>query len=323
MKRLPLISVCLSVIFAVFLYFNKAAIAADTLSLKIATWNLENLREETNKDFRFLQNYAEKLDADVIALQEVDGEAAAKKILSDEDYNFFFSRRNNPQRTGFAVRKGISVIQNPDYEELDVGGVRYGTDITVKMADRAIEMLSVHLKSGCFEKSLTGDNIRGGCIKLQQQVPVLENWIDAEARAKNPFVVLGDFNRRFNQINDDFWQEIDDGVPTNADLIKVTEGKTSTCFNGQYPQYIDHIVLDKQTSQWLNQSSFEELNYNQPFSRQDRLSDHCAIAVSLEIPTPESSPKPSPVEPTKKDLLKRVRNAIKQLQEIESILENG
>lgn len=304
---------------AVFIYFTTPAIAAETIPLKIATWNIENLRENANKDFRFLQDYVEDLEADVIALQEVDGEAAAQKVISDEDYNFFFSRRNNPMRTGFAVRKGISVVQNPDYEELDVGGLRYGTDITIKIGDRAIRMLSVHLKSGCFEQSLTGNNIRGGCVKLKQQMPVLEKWIDDQARAEIPFVVLGDFNRRFNQINDDFWREIDDGVPANADLVKVTEGRTSTCFNGQYPQYIDHIVLDQQTSEWFQKSSFEQVNYNQPLSRQSLLSDHCAIAVSLNVPTIETSQK----ETSNENLLKRVRSAIKELQEMESMLQNN
>jgi len=185
--------------------------------------------------------------------------------------------------------------------------------------DQAIRMLSVHLKSGCFERDLTG-SVRGGCIKLKQQLPILEEWIDQRAQAEIPFVVMGDFNRRFNQINDDFWQEIDDGNPVNADLIKVTENRLSTCFDGQYPDYIDHIVLDQITSQWWERSSFEQVNYNQPLSRQDLLSDHCAIAVSLNIPTTPS--EPSPQESSRTELLERIRNAIEELQEIESMLEN-
>ena len=115
-------------------------------------------------------------------------------------------------------------------------------------------------------------------------MPVLEEWIDARARAGTPFAVMGDFNRRLNITGDDFWEEIDDGIPENSDLTKVTEGKLSQCFNGQYPQFIDHIVLDKQASDWLQPSSFVQELYLQPIERQDFLSDHCAIAVTLEIP---------------------------------------
>lgn len=314
MRLFAFLTSLLSLTLSILVYFINPAIAAEEInSLKIATWNIENLRADSNKDFRQLQDYAELLDADVVALQEVDGEEAAKKVFAEDDYQFFFSDRNNPQRTGFAVRKGIPVQQNPDYEELDVGGVRYGTDITVQTGSKPIRMLSVHLKSGCFEKSLTG-SVRGGCIKLQKQLPLLEKWIDTRAENETPFVVMGDFNRRFNQINDDFWQEIDDGEPANADLVKVTENRQSTCFNGQYPEYIDHIVLDQQTSQWWDKSSFQQLNYGQPRSRQPYLSDHCAIAVSLEMPTSQT--------PNSADVLKRINQAIDQLQEIKSILQN-
>jgi len=320
MKPLPFLTSAFSFILGILVYFSLPAIAAENpTSLKIATWNIENLRPNSNKDFRQLQDYAELLDADVIALQEVDGVEAVSKVFDEDDYQFFFSRRNHPQRTGFAVRQGIRVEQNPDYEELDVGDVRHGTDITVQVGeDQAIRMLSVHLKSGCFERDLTG-SVRGGCIKLKQQLPILEEWIDQRAQAEIPFVVMGDFNRRFNQINDDFWQEIDDGNPVNADLIKVTENRLSTCFDGQYPDYIDHIVLDQITSQWWDHSSFEQVNYNQPLSRQDLLSDHCAIAVSLNIPTTPS--EPSPQEPSRTELLERIRNAIEELKAIESMLE--
>lgn len=146
-------------------------------------------------------------------------------------------------------------------------------------------------------------------------MPILEDWIDTRAKNNVPFAVMGDFNRRFNIENDDFWQEIDDGMPANADLVRVTENRCSDCWNGKYPEYIDHIVFGQQTAQWWNPDSFQELLYNQPQSQPDRLSDHCAIAASLDIPTTNQS---SPTE-----LLQRVRNAIDQLKEIESMLENN
>ncbi|MDJ0596237.1 MAG: hypothetical protein QNJ72_40705 [Pleurocapsa sp. MO_226.B13] len=146
-------------------------------------------------------------------------------------------------------------------------------------------MLSVHLKSGCFTKALEGlGSGRGACDKLSLQVPILEDWIDDRARDGIPFAVMGDFNRRLNISGDDLWQEIDDAEPANSDLTKVTEGRISDCFDGKFPQFIDHIVLDKQSTDWLTPDSFEQKLYNQPLSREDFLSDHCAIAVTLDMP---------------------------------------
>ena len=255
-KRLQKVMVTLALAMAFFMtYANAGAIAAP---LKIATWNIEHLRVGADKDYLSLQDYAKDLEADVIALQEVDGEEAAEQIFGDGDYNYYFSRRRNPMRTGFAVRKGINVVQNPDYQALNVsGGLRYGTDITVSTDTDEIRLLSIHLKSFCFSGSLTGSP-NGACASLSRQLPILEDWIDTRASEGIPFAVMGDFNRRLNRRNDDFWVEIDDGVPTNADLTNVTEGRTSDCFDGQFPEYIDHIVLDKLSTDWLDTSSFEQ-----------------------------------------------------------------
>lgn len=279
------------IIFALVMAFSMANVNAIVLAepLKIATWNIENLTVGANKDYVSLQDYAKDLEADVIALQEVDGKEAAEQIFNSGGYNFYFSSRNNRMRTGFAVRQGINVIQNPDYEALNVsGGLRYGTDITISTDTDQIRLLSIHLKSFCFSGSLTG-SLRGNCDKLSRQLSILEDWIDTRASEGIPFAVMGDFNRRLNIRGDDFWEEIDDGVPANADLTKVTEGKTSDCFNGQYPEYIDHIVLDKLATNWLDGSSFQQELYGQPIANQDRLSDHCAIAVTLNIPGTFSS----------------------------------
>ena len=53
-------------------------------------------------------------------------------------------------------------------------------------------------------------------------------WIDSEAIGDEPFIILGEFNRRLDIDGDDVWEEIDDGQPTNADLEKIT---------GDEPQY--------------------------------------------------------------------------------------
>ena len=312
-----------AIVMAFFLVNANAMALAEPL--KIGTWNIENLRVGASKDYLQLKDYAKDLEADIIALQEVDGMDAAQQVFNPEDYNFYFSSRNNPQRTGFAVSTGINVTQNPDYEALNVsGGLRYGTDITVSTDTQQIRLLSVHLKSGCFTKPLDGlGSGRGACDKLSRQVPILEDWIDKRASEGIPFAVMGDFNRRFNIAGDDFWEEIDDGVPSSADLTKVTEDKTSRCFNGQYPEFIDHIVLDKQASQWLQPNSFEQELYQQPIERQSLLSDHCAIAVTLDVPGNfERDNSDEETNQTLEVVKTRLEEISEELQQLKTLIES-
>jgi endonuclease/exonuclease/phosphatase family metal-dependent hydrolase len=274
--------------------------------VEIATWNLAWLHGQDGKgtvarreaDYARLRAYAARLDADIVALQEVSGEDAAARVLDPAVYAFAIAGQRDAQRTGFAYRRSLAVTRHADLVELDVGGLRHGVDITVHLGHSDLRLLAVHLKSGCFDGALG----RGGkaCVKLREQLPALEAWIDAREREGVPFAVLGDFNRRLRQ-DDEVWRALDDRHPVPADLALVTDGRRSRCWNGKYPDFIDHIVLDAQAAAWLVPGSFEQMLYDPADARhRDTLSDHCPISVRLALagaraagPGPEAGPGPT------------------------------
>ena len=148
-------------ILALLLLLPSLSIAAD---LKIVTWNIQFLNEADNTgtnpreqvDYDRLAEYAAVLGADIIALQEVDGTNAIERVFDPAVYQVFASSRSHVQRTGFAVRRGIEVTQNPDFLALNsTGGLRHWTDITIRVNGTEVRLLSVHLKSGCFSDPLT------------------------------------------------------------------------------------------------------------------------------------------------------------------------
>ncbi len=282
---------------AVFLFAAQASSA----EIEIATWNIAHLRpaegtgsiRREKEDYERLQQYAGELDADVIALQEVDGAEAAARVFSSDAYNFYFSERNNVQRTGFAVRKTLTVTHNPDLSELGIdGNLRHGTDITVHVDGTPLRLLSVHLKSGCFSQDLS--NGSRACRRLKSQVPVLESWIDDRATEGAAFAILGDFNRRFDEDEniatpgESLWNEIDDGTPTGLDLSRINAGLTSQCWNGEFPVYIDHLVVNNLAANWVVEGSFDQIVYQMAHTaHKQELSDHCAISAKLDIPSGE------------------------------------
>ena len=110
----------------------------------------------------------------------------------------------------------------------------------------------------------------------------MEKWIDARAAEGEPFILLGDFNRRFDILGDTFWPEIDDGEPANADLSRVTKGKINECWNKIYPMFIDHIVYDRLASDWIVEDSFSQLVYTEGTELKKKLSDHCPISSIVD-----------------------------------------
>lgn len=271
--------------------------------LRIATWNIASLHAEdgeatytgsrpsvkrTAPDYDRIRCYIRLFDPDILAVQEVDGEAALSRVVDMDVYDLHVSDRprgtlNGRQNTGFAFKRGLDVTRRPDFTALDVDGtgrLRYGARIDVRYNGQTIRMMSVHLKSGCFQDSSDSSP----CDRLFRQVPVLEGWIDAAAQRPEPFIVLGDFNRRFNLDGDRVWADIDDGIPPDADLTTVTYGMPISCRSNRYPEFIDHIVLDRRALAWLDRTSFRHLTFRQQDKQDwDKISDHCPVIVELWI----------------------------------------
>jgi endonuclease/exonuclease/phosphatase family metal-dependent hydrolase len=268
-----------------------AASAAPPRHLVVATWNIAWLNRSPGEgeiprreaDYERLARYADRIDADVVALQEIDGSAAAALVFDAKRYVFHFtSDEDSVQRAGFAIRRGIRFTANPDVLALAVGGTRRGADVTLHLAGEDLRLLSLHLKTGCWDDAL--ETASEPCRILVRQLPVLEDWIDARAREGAPFAVLGDFNRRFEP-PDQFWPEIDDGDPPGVRLTDAVAGVTSRCWNGEYPRFVDHLVFGAVAAAWIEPGSLHQLVFDPSDARHKRtLSDHCPVAVTVDLP---------------------------------------
>ncbi len=239
-------------------------------------------------DLARLRGFAATLAVDVIALQETDGVEAASQVFPDRA--FCFTKRRHVQNVGFAIRRGVPFRCNADYRVLGLPGndVRWGADLTLYPGTRReIRLLSVHLKSACNRDPLT--YARPACGILQQQVPVLEAWIDRRAKNDDAFAVIGDFNRRFDRERDDardahgriaaLWPEINDGEPAGADLTNAgaEHGRINCGHGASMP--VDHLVLGRRLARRMVAGSYRVWDY--PAGQ--RWPDHCVISLELDL----------------------------------------
>ncbi len=272
----------------------RDAVPSAAPELVIASWNTEHLAERNgtgcrprgDADYAAMRAHADALGADVIAFQEVESKAAAERVFDSARYTVLIEQRPGDartatcgesgqtiraQRTGFAIRKGLSFERQPDFTALQLGDadLRSGVDVIVRPdGARPLRLLSVHLKSGCS----SGDR-NDACEVFFRQVPVMERWIDARADEGMRFAVLGDFNRRLTIAGDAAWTAWDDATPANADLALASGERSAQC-NPRYRDFIDFIVLDRRAAGDL--VAFEETTYTGA-----PLSDHCPVSARL------------------------------------------
>ncbi len=228
---------------ALALLFSVMAGSAHA-GIRIATWNLGNLHAKLGEplrdgspardadDIRRLNKVREAIDADVFALQEVNGPVAARLIFPSPEYELCVSSRYiaDMQRGWYDQRKlGADTGQSDriytiiaikrrsfaliechyyphmsifDFDEDGVAReVRRGVSVRLFWDDNDLTLINVHLKSGCPAKAIApvdGENSDPDCRTLERHVNALEAWADAYIAQGRAIAIVGDFNRRLN-----------------------------------------------------------------------------------------------------------------------------
>lgn len=276
-------------------------------TLRIATWNMEWLVEpgtaraariacrdghrapipcdvartqaRDSADLRALASQARRLDADIIAFQEVESAAIARRVF--RGYDICIAGGSGAQHAGFAVRPGLAARCEPALSSLAAGGRgRPGQPMTLQLPDGPpLHLLAVHLKSGCSRDPL--DSATAACTLLAAQAEALGTWMSERAGANEPFIVLGDLNRAGTPGSDDpFWQMLDASTFEAA----ATHLPYRNCvFGAPYGAFIDHILVGRSMMPRLHAEGFQQLRFPAAKSTRYQLSDHCPVRVSFSI----------------------------------------
>jgi endonuclease/exonuclease/phosphatase family metal-dependent hydrolase len=277
--------------------------------ITIATWNLEWMVSQTtahasrlacqqlqraplpcevarelardSADLARLAAYARALNADVVAFQEVEDAAIAQRIFNG--YDICIALGPGLQHVGFAIRPEIPHRCGTPVDALTLGD-RHRAGATLWLAPgtaQQIEMLAVHLKSGCAHGDL--DSGVAACVVLAGQAQVLGQWIAQRTAAHARFILLGDFNRTEPDNADGFWRQLAGGSDLHMSFADAANNTPfRNCYIAQgFTHYIDHILLGSSLSSQIVPGSFARLGYSPRDALRYRLSDHCPIRVSL------------------------------------------
>ncbi len=299
MNKSRLFSVLLLLLFTVGCVSNGAQTqppSAD-MSFKITTWNVEHLafpydtgcRPRTADEITALSAYAQSLDADVVALQEVASVTAVRQIFPESQWQIIMSQRadseayecrgsgrmSTQQKVAFAVKNTVPVLAVEHLNELSLTmpGLRYGLVIQVDSPNGAMDILNVHMKSGCFVDDYQSSDSES-CQVYARQIPVLDNWIEQRERQGTAYVVLGDFNHRLSA----YYNRASRLLFTEDRSASLVTRKVIGC-HPRYPAPIDHILVGGLDARAATASV--KVHEFENMQEAEMLSDHCAISATL------------------------------------------
>ena len=284
------------------------------LEFRIATFNIENFwhvegehlrpakgggpgSKRSVDDYDAIRAIIDKLEADIIGLQEFGAPDGVRLLFPEQDWDMVFSKRfeddliHDPTQietdtkrdiyTALVVRRSAAKIVGTERIELDDLGagrtrLREGTAALIDVAGQRFWAASIHLKSGCFETNNLGSD--GSCRTLAKQIPILEDWLDAKSLAGERVALLGDFNRQLDRGIDVIRQDLDDNDP--VDIFKVPHRQKSLCeaFKPTPRVSIDYVLLNEAMWEFVSVPAEPKLNFS---DRQ--ISDHCPVFVDVDF----------------------------------------
>ncbi|WP_172449368.1 HAD family acid phosphatase [Bowmanella denitrificans] len=272
-------------------------------ALKVATWNTEHLaypgeggcKPRSNAQLSAMRRYTASLDADVIALQEVDSKQALRLIFPDLHWRLILSDRpdsqpyqcrengdlSTQQKLAFAIRREVPLLSITHIKDfgLDLPGLRYGLAIRVDAPTGPIDILNLHLKSGCFVDDYLQSDTQA-CRVLAKQADVLNDWIAQREKPATPYLVLGDFNHRISAP----YNRLSRVLLNDERSTKITTRNLLSC-HPRHSALIDHILAGGMPTERITESA----QIHTYADEGAMLSDHCAVSVSLSADSPTLS----------------------------------
>ncbi len=268
--------------------------------------------------------------ADVVLFQEISDAEAARELLGPGYEVVSSAELSGPfplaQNLAIGWRSALPLtVEEPELlAGLSLAGAdgrptRPGLALTLTLANgRQIAILNLHLKAGCRMGRLDegpsrdparADRRQHDCRILQQQVPVLETWVDRKLDRDVAVILAGDFNRdltaeirerlparndgsdRRDPITDPdriaaLLPEISDEAPRAAAFSLIRSGAypgASQCHRG-----IDQFLLSRNLESLLDKPFREHRTRVLPFTAPlslDRVrpSDHCPHLLVLGL----------------------------------------
>ncbi|MBT4790591.1 MAG: hypothetical protein HON90_03390 [Halobacteriovoraceae bacterium] len=293
----------------IFLCFNSNA------GLRVASYNIRNFDYDTRSNTRtnknHLVNTIKAMNADLMAIQEINEQEEFKSMISNKFKNRYKTTLStcggfSQQKLGFIYDKNKLQLMNfkedvrtskpgrtdVSHEVMCVTGSRPLAIATFKnkLTNEKIVVISVHLKAGGKDSSIK---------KRFKQHNIINDVVAKLARnGLNNVIILGDFNSTEYSLKRDSHQRFKASVKS-LNAIDTTEQLQCSSYwwggaddSKQYPSVLDHILISRNLLKGKTYSTevfghCKQLACKVTYESEmgtgfDEVSDHCPVLTEIK-----------------------------------------
>jgi endonuclease/exonuclease/phosphatase family metal-dependent hydrolase len=282
----------LALIISTWLLFVACSenLSPDDNTLVIGTFNIQwlgdginDLKSRNEEHYKTIAEVIKNTGADILTLQEIENEAALKKLLTHlPGYSCKINQTSNDQNLALIYNSSIEIIEIQFYNELIVenGQTRPGLIYKARKKNFDWTGMVVHLKSTSSYDST--DELRAKSYELREiQANKLRFWSDSilNSQVDKDLIITGDFNDNPLKSKNDCLAPL-----ASSDKIKFLTQELKSCKNPIWTS-IDHVAISKELEIMVVPNSIRQYNFydSYPDKLTEYISDHCPVLISIDL----------------------------------------
>ena len=241
---------------------------------------LDDKEPRTKDDIRNINQVITAINADILALQEIENSKAIQNIVDTMKYNIFISSYPKEQKTALIISKKIQVLNTYQLDAISLGNedLRPGLVAYCKHNGYDFFVGSFHFKSTSRYDDTPFKKSRSFDIRKEQSLILVDEIKKLILDKKDEDVILlGDFN--------------DNPSKNNSNITALENDEfdflTSDMMSCKYSIWksIDHIIVSKPIKNKVVASTLAMIDINTMFDENEakKVSDHCPIIVKIDF----------------------------------------
>lgn len=259
---------------------SKNDITIGTFNIAWLGDGIDDKAPRTPEDIKNISQVIVTLDADILALQEIENTKAIESIVDTAKYNIITSTYPKEQKTALIINKKIEIVNTYQLDAISLGNedLRPGLVAYCKYNGFDFFVGSFHFKSTSRYDDTPYKKSRSFDIRQEQSAILIEEIKKLVSIKKDKDVILlGDFNDNPSKKNSNITALDND----EFDFL------TSNMMSCKYSIWksIDHIIVSQSMKSRAKNSTLTMIDINTMFPEEEakKVSDHCPVIIKMSI----------------------------------------